>query len=198
MADHDTQPDQLIASATPSGRSEYRMPTDVKIKRISLAAFLCGIAACILVALIGVSVVFLGFQTADLFGQDAGLLFGDNGLMQGMGIAAVISALNWYVGYFTIPAAWLVIALSLGRFPRRGIVRPAPYYRWGAIWGAILVGGTAAIVAAAMSDGALSAGAGGLVVGVAIGAVAGLICGGIFRGIVRPASQVTQIQIDVF
>ena len=177
---------------------DYRLPTVVKFKRITLASFLCGIAACILVALIGVALVFLGFQLADLFGSDAGILFDDEGILQGIGIAAVISAMNWYVGYFTIPAAWLVLALSLGRFPRRGIVRPGPYYRWGAIWGAILVGTTAAIVASAMSSGAIAAGAGGLLAGALIGGGAGVICGGIFRGIVRPASQVTQIQVDVF
>lgn len=186
------------ASSGPGPLPDYTVPVTAKFKRIGLASFLCGMAACILVALIGVTLLFLSFQFAGLFGRDAGIMFSDDGFLQGMGLATLMSALNWYLGYFTIPAAWIAIAFSLGRFPRRGIVRPAPYYRWGAIWGAILVGATTGIASYFMASMTVSSGLGGLVAGAAIGAVAGVICGAIFRGIVRPAEQVKRIQVDVF
>jgi thiamine transporter ThiT len=177
----------------------YTVETKAKIKRVGLASFLCGIGACFSVALIGVILLFLAFQISDLFGTDAGIVFGESGFRQGMGMAVLMSAMNWYFGYFTVPAAAIVLALSLGRFPRRGITRAAPYYRWGAIWGAVLVGSTTGIASyfiptEARAATALSA----FLTGAAIGATAGLICGAIFRGIVRPAEQVRPIRVDVF
>ncbi len=176
----------------------YAVPTTAKFKRIGLASFLCGMAACILVTLIGVTLLFLGFQISSLFGRDAGLIFGDDGPLQGIGFATLMSAMNWYVAYFTVPAAWVAIAFSLGRFPRRGIVEPQPYYRWGAIWGGFLVGTTTGIASYMLSNTNMVTGFTGFLTGATIGAVAGLICGAIFRGIVRPAEQVKQIQVDVF
>lgn len=180
-------------------RAGYAVPTKTKFKRIGLASFLCGIGACFSVALIGVILLFLAFQIADLFGNNAEVIFGKSGLRQGIGMAVLMAAMNWYFGYFTVPAAAIVLALSLGRFPRRGITRPLPYYRWGAIWGAVLVGGTTGIASYFIPSEAKEAAAlSAFLTGAAIGAVAGLICGAIFRGIVRPAEQVRQIQIDVF
>jgi len=179
-------------------RSTYVVNPVAKFKRIGLASFLCGMAACILVTLIGAMFLFLGFQISSLFGYDAGRLFNDGGLLQGIGFATLMSALNWYVAYFTVPAAWLALALSLGRFPRRGIVRPQPYYRWGAIWGAILVGGTTGIASFMLSQTNMVTAVGGLLMGVLIGGTAGIVCGAIFRSIVRPAEQVKQIHVDVF
>ncbi len=177
----------------------YAVSTITKFKRIGLASFLCGIGACFSVALIGIILLFLGFQGADLLGRDASILFDQNGFLQGTGMAVVMSAMNWYFGYFTIPAAALVLAFSLGRFPKRGITQPLPYYRWGAIWGAILVGGTTGIAAYFIpSDNRDLAAFAAALTGSAIGSAAGLICGAIFRGIVRPAEQVRQIQVDVF
>lgn len=177
----------------------YAVPTKTKFKRIGLASFLCGIGACFSVALIGVILLFLAFQIADLFGNSAEVIFGESGLRQGIGMAVLMAAMNWYFGYFTVPAAAIVLALSLGRFPRRGITRPLPYYRWGAIWGAVLVGGTTGIASYFIPSEAKEAAAlSAFLTGAAIGAVAGLICGAIFRGIVRPAEQVRQIQVDVF
>ncbi|MCR9080268.1 MAG: hypothetical protein NXH78_14325 [Hyphomonadaceae bacterium] len=184
------------ASTTQAG---YAVPTKTKFKRIGLASFLCGIGACFSVALIGVILLFLAFQIADLFGNSAEVIFGESGLRQGIGMAVLMAAMNWYFGYFTVPAAAIVLALSLGRFPRRGITRPLPYYRWGAIWGAVLVGGTTGIASYFIPSEAKEAAAlSAFLTGAAIGAVAGLICGAIFRGIVRPAEQVRQIQVDVF
>ena len=192
----DTAPSPTPA---PTAQAGYAVPTKTKFKRIGLASFLCGIGACFSVALIGVILLFLAFQIADLFGNSAEVIFGESGLRQGIGMAVLMAAMNWYFGYLTVPAAAIVLALSLGRFPRRGITRPLPYYRWGAIWGAVLVGGTTGIAfyfipGEAQQIAALSA----FLTGACIGAVAGLICGAIFRGIVRPAEQVRQIQVDVF
>ena len=177
---------------------DYAIPTIAKFKRIGLASFLCGLSACILVTLIAAAFMFIGFQTAGIFGQNAGAVFDNEGFLQGVGMAVFMAALNWYLAYFTIPAAWLAIAFSLGRFPRRGIVRPAPYYRWGAIWGGILVGGTTGFMSLLFSSMNWLTALGGLLAGTAIGALAGVICGGIFRGIVRPAEQVKRIQVEVF
>ena len=184
-------------TASASGAS-YAVPTTAKFKRIGLASFLCGMAACVLVTLIGLTLLFLGFQISSLFGRDAGLIFGDEGLLQGIGFATLMSAMNWYVAYFTVPAAWVAIAVSLGRLPRRGIVEPQPYYRWGAIWGGFLVGTTTGIASYLLSSMNFATALSGFLTGATIGAVAGLVCGAIFRGIVRPAEQVKLIQVDVF
>ena len=187
------------AMTAPDERSGYTIEAKAKIRRIGLASALCGVGACFLVALIGVILIFLGVQTTSLFGQDVDLIFGSSGFLQGVGMAVLMSAMNWYFGYFTIPGAALALGFSIGRFPRRGITEPAPYYRWGAIWGAILVGGTTAIASAFIpSDGESMVILGAAIGGALIGAAAGFTCGGIFRGIVRPAEQVQRIQVDVF
>ena len=188
-----------IHSAPALSQSSYSVPTNTKFKRIGLASFLCGLGACFSVALIGVILLFLGFQIADLLGSDASIVFGESGFRQGIGMAVLMSAMNWYFGYFTIPGAALALGFSIGRFPRRGITDPAPYYRWGAIWGAILVGGTTSIASAFIpSESEFMVIVGAAVGGALIGATAGFICGAIFRGIVRPAEQVQRIQVDVF
>lgn len=179
--------------------SSYAVPTRTKFKRIGLASILCGIGACFMVALIGIILLFLGFQTSALFGQDAGMIFDDSGFLQGVGIAVLMSAMNWYFGYFTIPAAAIVLAFSIGRFPRRGITQAWPYFRWAAIWGALLVGGTTGTASAFIpNESQFLAVTGAALMGGLIGAAAGLVCGAIFRGIVRPAEQVRQIQVEVF
>lgn len=189
----------LTGDQTPvSEPASYTVPTIAKFKRIGLASFLCGMAACILVTLIGVILLFLGFQIASLFGQDAGLIFAHEGFLQGIGFATLMAAMNWYFAYFTVPAAWVAIAVSLGRLPRRGIVHPQPYYRWGAIWGGFLVGSTTGIASFLLTNLNLVTGTSGFITGALIGGVAGVVCGAIFRGIVRPTEQVKQIQVDVF
>ena len=190
----------VLPSHQPVGTaaSSYTVPTVAKFKRIGLASFLCGMAACVLVTLIGAALLFLAFQIGGLFGRDVGLVFADDGILQGIGFATLMSAMNWFFAYFTVPAAWLAIGFSLGRFPRRGILHAAPYYRWGAIWGALLVGGTTGISSFIVSQAIFTAAMSGFFMGALIGAVAGLVCGAIFRGIVRPAEQVKQIQVDVF
>ena len=176
----------------------YTVPTRAKFKRIGLASFLCGLAACMLVTLIGAILLFLGFQVTALFGSEAGIVFADEGILQGMGIATFMAALNWYFAYFTVPAAWVAIGFSLGRFPRRGIVHPLPYYRWVVIWGGMLVGGTTGIATFFVSEANWITTLSGGAMGALIGAAAGFVCGAIFRGIVRPTEQVKRIQVDVF
>lgn len=178
--------------------SSYTVPTIAKFKRIGLASFLCGMAACVLVTMIGMILMFLAFQIGGLFGRDVGLVFADDGVLQGIGFATLMSAMNWFFAYFTVPAAWVAIGFSLGRFPRRGIVHAAPYYRWGAIWGALLVGGTTGVSSFIVTEANLLPAVSGFFMGALIGAAAGLVCGAIFRSIVRPAEQVKQIQVDVF
>lgn len=188
----------LPGSGRPGARPSYTIPTQAKFKRIGLASFLCGLAACMLVTLIGAILLFLGFQVSALLGREAGVVFADDGVLQGMGIATFMAALNWYFAYFTVPAAWIAIGFSLGRFPRRGIVHPLPYYRWGAIWGAILVGGTTGIATFFVSEANAVTTLSGGAMGLFIGATAGCVCGAIFRAIVRPTEQVKRIQVDVF
>ncbi|MEM7639740.1 MAG: hypothetical protein AAF269_11845 [Pseudomonadota bacterium] len=189
----------LTSNQVPAAEhTAYTVPTIAKLKRIGLASFLCGMAACILVTLIGVILLFLGFQIASLFGQDAGLIFGNEGFLQGIGFATLMSAMNWYFAYFTVPAAWVAIGFSLGRLPRRGIVHAAPYYRWGAIWGGFLVGSTTGIASFLLTNMNLATGMSGFATGALIGGFAGVICGAIFRGIVRPTEQVKRIQVEVF
>ena len=188
----------LPGSVRPGASPSYTVPTQAKFKRIGLASFLCGLAACMLVTLIGAILLFLGFQVSALFGREAGVVFADDGVLQGMGIATFMAALNWYFAYFTVPAAWIAIGFSLGRFPRRGIVQPLPYYRWGAIWGGFLVGSTTGIASFLLTNLNFVTGTSGFITGALIGGVAGVVCGAIFRGIVRPTEQVKQIQVDVF
>lgn len=187
-----------IAPARPQAAAAYSIPSAVKFKRVAMACFLCGMAACILVSLIGLIFLFIGFQTSAVLGRDMSLLFENHAVFQGLGFATLMSAMNWYFAYFTVPVATVALAFSIGRFPRRGIVRAAPYYRWASIWGAVLVSTTTGLASFFLSDQDLVPALSGWVCGGVIGGVAGLICGAIFRGIVRPAEQVKRIQIDVF
>lgn len=178
------------ASAAPP-TPDYMLGADGrKVRRVKLALFLCSLAACILVAI-------LGGVCAGLTGISAGV-FGYNSLgdfSEGLQIAFTLSAMNWILFFITIPAAWLALGLSIGRMPHRGITRPAPYLRWGAIWGAILVAGTTAGFSAL--EGPVS-GLGGLIGGIMVGAPAGLACGGIFLSIVKPRQQLGNQTVDVF
>jgi len=187
----------VIGAATNS--TSYSIPIQPKLKRVGLASFLCGVAACVTVALIGLLTAFLYYQIASVFTPQVDAVLGSDGLMSGAAMATLMAAMNWYVGYITIPVAWLVLGLSLGRFPKRKIVGPVAYYRWGAIWGAILVGGTTAIATALIGgQSQIAPVIGALLTGLSIGALSGLICGWLFLAIVRPAEQVRRIAVEVF
>lgn len=183
---------------------EYR-EAPVKLKRVALACFLCGVGACVAVALIGAAIGFTGYTVMNIAGGSRDI-FDERGLLAGIGFAVIISAMNWWFCYLTIPAAWIALGFSIGRFPRRGITHAGPYYRWGGIWGAILVGGTCGFFAALMAldpysgDGfaRLSHVIGASLTGLIIGAIAGVICGWLFRAIVQPAQQIRQLEVDVF
>jgi hypothetical protein len=70
-----------------------------------------------------------------------------------------------------------------------------PYLRWGAVWGAIIVGGTTCVFG---WFGGAAAAAGALVSGAAIGGVAGAFCGFLLHRIVAPAKQLTEMDLSVF
>ena len=185
----------VVATGDTPGRDYATDEARPKIRRVLLACFLCGICASISVALIAAITAFTYSSVTSLFGQ-APAQFGErDGFLSGAFLAVMMSAFNWMVFYAVVPITWLVMAVSIGRFPRRGIVRPMPYYRWGAIWGAILV--SLPTLLFSMSMGA-SGMVGALLTSVAIGALAGLICASLFMAIVRPESQIRQIATDVF
>ena len=189
-----------------STERDYAAPGSQKVKRVILAIILCGFAACVLVALVGFAAIFtLNFLTQAILEAPAlspGSSNGGQGFLQGLAVASLASALNWFFGYFTIPAAMVALAASIGQFPRRRIVATNAYLRWGAIWGAILVAAPSVFGSFAISSamdpvspatilGALSGGAG-------IGALAGLGCAGLFLLIVRPKSQLGHVDASVF
>ena len=146
-----------------------------KIRRVALACFLCSLAASIAVALIAALAAFLFTSIAAAIGAPPSQFGQQDGFMAGAFIAVMMAAFNWYLFYIVVPVTWLVLSFSIGRFPRRAIARPGPYYRWGAIWGAVLVGGTTGFFGLAMEAGS---GLGALVTGAAIGAAAGRPTGG--------------------
>lgn len=193
---------ELGANSTVTSPLTYAPATKPKIKRVALAVLLCGPAASIGVALISAVLIFvysvlneaLGINI-DVGGPNSG------GFGFGLAIAVLGGAFNWYFFYLTVPAAWLALGFSIGRFPRRGISAPKSYYRWGGIWGAALVGSVTMIAAGLFgSDGGESviSGLGGLIGGAAIGGLAGLLCAALFLMIVRPEQQMETVDAEVF
>lgn len=182
-------------------RSDYEEPRDyysnekTKIRRVTLACFLCGIAACVLVALIAAAIAFVYSSVVSIAGRPAGDMIVTDGFLAGAYMAVMMAGFNWFLFYIVVPVTWLVLALSIGMFPRRGISHHGPYYRWGAIWGGLLVGVTTGVFGGGMSG---PAGLGAFLTGTFIGAVAGLICSALFLAIVRPKAQLTDITADVF
>jgi len=186
------------------GDEAHYAPNQVqKFQRVALAGFLSGLAACLLVALIAAVIIGIYSAGSSVLNGGSNNFLGNDGFMGGATLAVFASAFNWFVGYLTIPAAWLALALSLGRFPYRGIVHRGPYLRWGAIWGAILVGGTPGTVAALIGLDSFSRDSvafflGALTTGCLIGALAGIFCGWIFFAVLRPQQQLRTHQVDVF
>ncbi|QYJ00822.1 hypothetical protein KUV46_00125 [Thalassovita mediterranea] len=178
-----------------SAARDYGTPAPTKIKRVLLGVFLCGFAASLLVALIAGLILFAISIATDVTGSTTyGLTTGD-GFFAGAMLALMFCAFNWFVFYAVVPVTWLVLAFSIGRFPRRGIGATAAYLRWGAIWGALLAGGISSLFTLNISA---IAWFGGLITGGAVGALAGIICGQIFIMIVRPARQLADKTADVF
>ena len=74
-------------------------------------------------------------------------------------------------------------------------MRRIPYVRWGSIWGAILVGSTTGLFGLI---GGVMSGLGALLSGGMIGAIAGAGCGLLFHAIVKPANQLSDVDVNVF
>ncbi|MEM5517038.1 hypothetical protein WNY37_08745 [Henriciella sp. AS95] len=176
---------------------DYRADRDgrIRIRRVALACFLCGIAASITVALVAAVIAFTFGSVMSIAGMQTSQFGSGNGFMAGAFIAIMIAGFNWYLFYIVVPITWIVLFFSIGLFPRRGIRKHGPYYRWGAIWGGLLVGGTTGLVGGGMPGPATL---GAFLSGGLIGAIAGLICAALFLAIVRPKQQLPDIATDVF
>ena len=166
-----------------------------RVKRVKLALFLASLAACVMVAIIGFLTMSLSILVMGLGGGRGGLAVGGDDFGSGALLAAQLSAMNFILFFITIPAAAIAMGLSIARLPHRGISALKSYLRWGAIWGAILVGATTCFFG--FFGGPLSA-AGALVCGGSIGAAAGAFCGFLFHAIVQPARQLTELDVSVF
>ena len=187
MSEADTQtPRTTAAYATGYGPG--------KIRRVKLGLFLASLAACFSVTLIGLGVVAV-FSLLEDIGLVSGYNASPSGFMMGIQMASLMALFNFILFFITVPAAWLAMGLSIGRFPHRGIKRRAPYLRWASIWGALLVGGTTGGFGITAS---LLTGLGAVLTGACIGALAGLLCGVLFLAIVRPAEQLHAADISVF
>ncbi|MEQ9316779.1 MAG: hypothetical protein RLN72_13075, partial [Henriciella sp.] len=130
-----------------------------------------------------------------LAGRTPGNVLATDGMLAGAYMAVMIAGFNWFVFYIVVPITWILLAVSIGTFPRRGIRRHTPYYRWGAIWGAVLVGLPTSVIGGGANG---PAALGAFLTGTAIGAVAGFICAALFLAIVRPKAQLSDVQADVF
>ncbi|MFN3312690.1 MAG: hypothetical protein ACK46Q_04405 [Hyphomonas sp.] len=163
-------------------------PRPRRIRRVKLALFLSSLSACFSVSLIGLLAIVLTGLTA---GQPPT----QGGFKGGAVLAAQLSLLNFIIFFLTVPAAAVALGVSIAQFPRRGITARKAYLRWGAIWGALLVGVTNSLIGIMMDP---AAGLGALIVGGLIGGLAGCVCGLLFHAIVRPARQLAQEDISVF
>jgi hypothetical protein len=184
--------------------ADYTVQTKQKFKRIGLASFLCGIAACVTVALIGAGLAFTYLFLSERLGIFPMI---QDGILLGIGYGLIACALNWFFGYVTIPVTMLILFFTIGRMPKRGITYRRPFLKWTTILGAGLVSAVTSIgvplftslnsgVAQNTSTMEIIIGAG--LAGAAVGALAGLIIGWLFYAIVRPAEQVRTIDASVF
>jgi len=174
---------------------DYATPARPKrVKRIRLAVLVASFAACASVTLMGY--VFLGLMELafGILGWGR-LAVGQTGFLSGVETGLQLAALNFFLFFITVPAAALALGLSIGRLPHRGVTALMAYLRWGAIWGAILVGGTTFVFG---WFGGAAAAIGALVSGGAIGGLAGGFCGFLMHRIVAPAKQLTEMDLSVF
>lgn len=183
-----------IADQPADAERYYSVPQRKKVRRVVLATLLCGIAASILVSLISALLAFIVSTGLAIFGVSTDFSQQD-GVMAGAFLAVMLGGLNWYFFFIVIPVTWLVLFLSLGRLPGRGIASHRAYYRWGMIWGALLVGGTTGFFGMMVSA---AGAAGALLTGLLTGAASGYICAALFLAIVRPKQQLGEIETDVF
>jgi hypothetical protein len=182
----------IPASSTSPAYADGSLRTH--IKRVKLGLFLSALAACLGVSIIGGLLLAFVQILLGLFGIGGTAPFEStftSGIMTGLQLAA----LNFVLFLVTVPAAWLALGLSIGRMPHRRIAARAPYIRWAAIWGAILVGSTTCFFGLIES---IPTAVGALVSGASVGALAGVGCGFLFYAIVRPDEQLRDVDISVF
>jgi hypothetical protein len=187
---------EVVGPNHPAFPADYRaLGPDRKIRRVKLGLLLSSLAACLGVTLIGLVVTFV-FGVLEGVGLLPTMFDRPNGgFVMGIQMAAMMALFNFILFFVTVPAAWLAMGLSIGRFPHKGITARAPYLRWSSIWGALLVGGTTGGFGVTAS---LLTGLGAALTGACIGALAGLLCGLLFLAIVKPAEQLHQADINVF
>lgn len=184
-----------VSSEPPAQPAYATAPRPRRVKRVKLALFLSALAACLLVSLIGLIGVGIFDSALRVTGGGMSRAASQGGLSGGAVLATQLSAFNFILFFITVPAAALALGFSIARFPGRGITARKPYLRWGAIWGAVLVGLTTGIFGL-MAD--MAAGFGAFITGGLIGALSGAVCGVLFHAIVRPARQLSQEDISVF
>ncbi len=185
---------------------DYAQASGNRVRRVWLAIIICGFAACVLVTLVGIVWLFgLNLVGGAIFGQslNSGPIPGpQDSFFQGLSIAGMAASFNWIFGYLTVPAAMLALGVTIGRFPRRGIIEPPAYLLWGAISGAILVAAPSvfgAFFVSSSSDAVRPEPVfGALLGGLCIGALAGVACAGLFLLIVKPKSQIGAVDASVF
>ncbi len=168
-------------------------PRPKRVKRIRLALFLSSLAACLSVTLIGA--IGLGFVAMVSGASGLSLELGQRSFPSGLMVGLQLASLNFFLFFITIPAAALALGLSIGRMPYRGITVQRSYARWGGIWGAILVGVTTGFFGAISGP---ASGLGALLSGGIVGLLAGAGCGLLFHAIVRPARQISDVDVNVF
>lgn len=166
-----------------------------KIRKVKLGLFLSSLGACLSVTLLGMTGSAICAIIAGLLSTQTYLLYSD-GFIGGVYIGVQLATFNFILFFITVPAAWLAMGLSIGRFPHRGITARLPYIRWAGIWGMVLVGGTTGFFGG-MIGGPLTA-AGASLSGLIIGGLAGMLCGLLFLAIVKPAEQLHAADISVF
>ncbi|MEQ9434614.1 hypothetical protein [Hyphomonas sp.] len=166
-----------------------------RFRRIKTGLLLASLAACLGVTLLGAVSTGLLSMLGGLSGAAMNPGLRDDGFMSGMYGGMQLATYNFILFFITVPAAWLALGLSIGRLPYRGIVRRIPYVRWGSIWGAILVGSTTGLFGLI---GGVMSGLGALLSGGMIGAIAGTGCGLLFHAIVKPANQLSDVDVNVF
>ena len=169
-------------------------PRPKRVKRVRLAVLVASCAACLSVTLIGIVSISMMKFALSLFGESSAV-FGHTSVMGGVELALQLSSMNFFLFFVTVPAAALALGLSIGRLPHRGITALAPYLRWGALWGAILVGGTT-FAFGLLSAAAAAAGA--LITGLGIGGLAGAFCGFLVHRIVAPPRQLAEMDVSAF
>ena len=185
----------------PLSQDDYPVPSYAgpvqtrRFKRIKTGLLLASLAACLGVTLLGAVCTGLSSMMGGLFGAAMNSGLRNDGFISGIYGGMQLATYNFILFFITVPAAWLALGLSIGRMPYRGIVRRTPYVRWGSIWGAILVGSTTGIFG--LIGGVIS-GLGALLSGGMIGAVAGAGCGLLFHAIVKPANQLSDVDVNVF